>query len=113
MKYIKKYENNIPRVLGVTITNIDSLREILNSANDFGIKTNIYVSKSKGINDSVVIFPDIYKDNKIKIKQKYSNFINNKWELYSWYSIKYIENTFILIDENDIELYLNANKYGI
>ena len=119
MKHLKTYESIINiRILGIGILDITSLKEVLNSANKFNIKAKVYISKSNS-NDLVIIFPKIYKDTK---NPKYLNFIkNSNWSnFYTWYSIKYIDNTFNFIGttdekeiENQIELIKNTKKYNL
>jgi hypothetical protein len=105
MRFIKKYENNISKVLGMCV-DLLSIKEVFNSINKFNISINVYISKSS--DNLLVTFPNL---------DEYSDFIINGWGMQNctWYSIDYINKTYKLIatDMEDFNLYLTANKYNL
>jgi hypothetical protein len=119
MKYIKKYENNVNiiRVLGFLTLSLFDIETTLDSAKQYDIKAEAYIYKSNEIKDSIVIFPEIYKNNDVHAAVKYTKFINNGYgcDFYNWYSVKYVKNTLFFMGTNleEIELYLTQNKYNL
>lgn len=122
MKYIKQYENIIPRTLGVALSILDGIKEIANLTNEFDIKMDLYISKSASINDYLITFPDIYitgdSNNEINnIFYKYKSFVSKDLikNHYSWYTVGYLNKNYTLIRSNvdDIDEALSQNKYNL
>lgn len=118
MRYIKKYEstNKTFRQLSATMLEFDELINLIKSANNFKVKTEVYKSKTKSLKDYLVVFPEIYKKDDIDTSREYFNFINSyDNSYYSWTTLLFISNnyTFIGNTEEEVEFYLAQNKYNL
>jgi hypothetical protein len=121
MKYIKQYENIIPRTLGVASSFLDTIKKILDLAKEFNIKSDLYISKSTSITEYLITFPDIFingvsNDDINDMFYKHTNFITNDLiKNYSWYTVGYLNKNYTLIRSNvdDIDEVLSQNKYNL